>query len=78
GYSESELLDLSWQNITHSDDLENCNELMTSFLNCKTKDNSIQKRLVHQNGEFIKVKINLSVVCDRLHIPQYFLCVVEQ
>ncbi|MEB3220325.1 MAG: PAS domain S-box protein [Nostocales cyanobacterium 94392] len=78
GYSESELLDLTWQDITNFDDLNSSTELMFNILNHKTDTNSIQKRLIHKNGELVQVKTNISVVRDRLNIPQYFLCVVEE
>jgi|GEM_PF-3681228 len=78
GYGESELLDLTWQDITNLDDLNSSTELMFNILNNKTDTNSIQKQLIHHNGELVPVKISISVVCDRLNIPQYFLCVVEE
>lgn len=78
GYSESELLDLSWQEITDLDDLNSCTEFMSDILNNQNKANSIEKKLIHQNGELIKVKVNISVVRDCFYIPQYYLCIVEQ
>ena len=78
GYSESELLDLSWQEITHLDDLDSSTDFMSNILNKKTDANSIQKHYYHKNGELIKLKISISVVGDRSGTPQYFLCTVEQ
>ncbi|MEL7241908.1 MAG: PAS domain S-box protein, partial [Cyanobacteria bacterium J06573_2] len=78
GYSESELLDLSWQDITDLDDLNSCTEFMSDILNNQSQANSIQTKLVHQNGELIKVKISISVVRDCFNTPQYYLCIVEQ
>jgi len=78
GYNESELLDLSWQDITNSDDLNSCTEFMSNILNNQTDAHSIQKQLIHKNGELIKVKINISVVSNYFGTPQYYLCIVEQ
>ena len=78
GYSESELLDLSWQDITDLDDLNSCTEFMSDILNHQTDVNSIQKQLIHKNGQLIKVKISISVVKDCFGTPQYYLCIVEQ
>ncbi|MDY6899348.1 MAG: PAS domain S-box protein, partial [Cyanobacteriota bacterium] len=78
GYNESELLDLSWQDITNLDDLNSCTEFMSDILNNQTDANSIQKHFIHQNGELIKVKVHISVVKDYFNIPQYYLCIVEQ
>lgn len=78
GYSESELLDLSWQDITDLDDLDSCIEFMSNILNNKTDANSIQKQLIHKNGELIKLKVSISVVSDYFATPQYFLCIAEE
>ncbi|MEO1184736.1 MAG: PAS domain S-box protein [Cyanobacteria bacterium J06636_27] len=78
GYSESELLDLSWQDITDLDDLNSCTEFMSDVLNNQTDANSIEKNLIHKNGDLIKVKVNISVISDFFDIPQYYLCIVEQ
>ncbi len=78
GYSELELLDLSWQDITHLDDLDSSIEFMSNILNGKSTVNSIQKQLIHKNGNLIKVKVSISVVGDRFGTPQYFLCIVEK
>ncbi|MEM1394419.1 MAG: PAS domain S-box protein [Cyanobacteria bacterium P01_H01_bin.150] len=78
GYSNSELLDLSWQDITNSDDLNSCTEFMSNILNNQTDVNSIQKQLIHKNGELITVQISISVVSDCFNIPQYYLCIAQQ
>lgn len=78
GYSESELLDLSWQDITDLDDLNSCTDLMSDILNNQTDANSIEKKIIHKNDDFIKVKVNISVVRNCFDIPQYYLCIVEQ
>jgi len=78
GYSESELLDLTWQDITDLDDFDSCIEFMSNILNHQTNANSIQKQLIHKNRELIKVKVNISVVRDCFNTPQYYLCIVEQ
>ncbi|MEL6460525.1 MAG: PAS domain S-box protein [Cyanobacteria bacterium J06621_15] len=78
GYSESELLDLSWQDITDLDDLNSCTEFMSDILNNQTDANSIEKNLIHKNDDLIKVKVNISVISDFFDIPQYYLCIVEQ
>ncbi|MEM6403322.1 MAG: PAS domain S-box protein [Cyanobacteria bacterium P01_D01_bin.116] len=78
GYSNSELLDLSWQDITNSDDLNSCTEFMSNILNNQIDVNSIQKQLIHKNGELITVQISISVVSDCFNIPQYYLCIAQQ
>ncbi|MGD1911271.1 MAG: PAS domain S-box protein [Rivularia sp. (in: cyanobacteria)] len=77
GYSESELLDLSWQDIIDSDDLDSSIEFMSDILNGKTNANSIQKQLIRKNGELIRVNVNISRIGSRFGTPQYFLGVVE-
>jgi PAS domain S-box-containing protein len=78
GYSESELLDLSWQDIMHLDYLDSSTDFMSNILNNETDANSIQKQFIHKNGELITLKVSISVVGDRSGTPQYFLCIVEQ
>ncbi|MEO1376243.1 MAG: PAS domain S-box protein [Cyanobacteria bacterium J06635_10] len=77
GYSESELLDLSWQDITGSDDLDSSIEFMSNILDGKDNANSIQKQLIRKDGELIRVNVNISTIGDRFGTPQYFLSVVE-
>ncbi|AFY53900.1 PAS domain S-box [Rivularia sp. PCC 7116] len=78
GYSESELLDLSWQDITDLDNLDSCMELMSNILNHKTNANSIHKQLIHKNGDFIRLKVSISVISDGNGTPQYFLCIAQK
>ncbi|MEO1433604.1 MAG: PAS domain S-box protein [Cyanobacteria bacterium J06633_8] len=78
GYSESELLDLSWQDITDLDDLDSCMEFMSNILNNKTNANSIHKGVIRKNGQLIKLKVSISVISDGNGTPEYFLCILEQ
>ncbi len=78
GYSESELLDLSWQDIMHLDDLDSSTDFMSNILNNQADANSIQKKFIHKNGELITLKVSISVVGVSEGIPQYFLCIVDR
>lgn len=77
GYRYDELLNLTFQDITHPDDLKTDNECMDSMLSGKTHFCTIEKRYFHKNGHIVWVNITASLVRDDEGKPDYFIAVIE-
>ena len=77
GYSEAELLAITWKDVIHPDDLD------ASLLNWEQFDRhhalSIrsEKRYFHRDGHAVWVQVTISMVRDRAGNPLYFLAQVE-
>ena len=73
GYSEAELLALSFQDITHPDDLD----LDLSFLGQLVRDEipgyQMEKRYFHKDGRVIWILLHVAVVRDESHLPAVFI-----
>ncbi|MEM9540666.1 MAG: PAS domain S-box protein [Cyanobacteria bacterium P01_E01_bin.42] len=77
GYSQSEILQLKWQEITHPEDLPRQQEFYRQILAGEIKHYSLEKRYLHRDGREIWVNLTQSSVCDRNGIPKYNLNIVE-
>ncbi|MBE9115517.1 PAS domain S-box protein [Lusitaniella coriacea LEGE 07157] len=77
GYSESELLTMNFQEITHPDDLEtNLNyirQLLAEEISCF----HMEKRYFHKNRQLISVLLSVSLVRDSQEEPLYFIVQVQ-
>ncbi|MCB1190854.1 MAG: PAS domain S-box protein [Leptospiraceae bacterium] len=77
GYSQEELSQLSFKDITYSDDLEmNVNKL-DEFLSGKTTGYSMEKRYVRKNGETVWVHLTVSGLKYTQSGLMYLLAFVE-
>ena len=78
GYSEEELLNITFQDITHPDDLEadirNVNDMLEGRLNSY----QMEKRYLHKNGDTIWGGLSVSLVQDeRRRKPLYFISQIQ-
>jgi len=62
GYSREELLNMSWQNITHPDDIEVNLKTHAEFLDGDLEDSAFQKRYLRKDGTIIFASVNLKCV----------------
>lgn len=62
GYSESELRELSFFDITHPDDLERTKVLMSELMDRKRDSYSLEKRYIHKKGHVIWADVSVSAV----------------
>lgn len=85
GYSDQELLNLSFQSITHPDDVEKDVKI---YLNLLNKKNQIslrgsgqsyqwEKRYIHQTGDIVWVLLNSTLVRDNQDNPLYFITQIQ-
>jgi len=77
GYSEDEMLKLTFQDITHSDELEIDTNLSNQLLAGKIKAYSMEKRYLRKEGAIIWVNLTISLVHKPDGKPKYFICVAE-
>jgi two-component system cell cycle sensor histidine kinase/response regulator CckA len=77
GYSESELLTRSFQDITHPKDLELDLENVRRMIAGEIRSYQIEKRYVHKDGRFVAVLLNVSLVRDGQGRPRYFISQIQ-
>lgn len=77
GYSREELLTLTFQEITHPDDLESDLTLAFQLLNGEIPSYTLEKRYICKNGSLVWVNLTVSAVRDRQNIFKFYIAVVE-
>jgi two-component system cell cycle sensor histidine kinase/response regulator CckA len=77
GYSEAELLQMSFADITHPDDLRANIELAEKVFKREIPFYQLQKRYVRKNGEIIWIKLTASVLRDQRDEALYGLGMIE-
>ncbi|MCA1991488.1 MAG: PAS domain S-box protein [Coleofasciculus sp. S288] len=77
GYTREELLERTFRDITHPDDLEVDLEYVRSLLSGELDTYSREKRYIRQDGQAIWVHITASLVRTYRGTPKYFLRVVQ-
>ena len=77
GYSEEELLQRSFQDITHPDDLDldlaNVHKMLAGEIN----DYQMEKRYYHKNGAIVWVLLSVSLVRDKKERPRFFISQIQ-
>jgi PAS domain S-box-containing protein len=77
GYSEAELLKLTFQDITHPDDLDTDLAGAKEISDGKVDKYSIEKRYVRKDGSIVWVNLKVSAVRDASGKLKHFISVVE-
>ena len=77
GFSQEELIELNFQQITHCDDLENDLEYMRQLLAGEIRSSQFQKRYIHKQGHTIWIHLSVSLVRDIKDRPQYFIAQIQ-
>ena len=77
GYSEQELLDTSFQTLTHPDDLDADLEQMQLVLAGQSESYSMEKRYEHAEGHYIWALLSVSLVRDEGGAPLYFVSQIQ-
>ena len=77
GYSEVELLQMSFPDITHPDDLRANLELADKIFKREIPFYQLQKRYVRKNGEIIWVKLTAATLYDQSGAGLYSLGMIE-
>lgn len=77
GYPADELLQKSFQDITHPDDLAADLENARKLLAGEIENYSMEKRYVRKNGELLWINLTASLMRDAQGAPRYFIAVIE-
>ena len=77
GYSQGELLEGTFHDITHPDDLEDDLKLADEVLSRQRDAYSMEKRYIRKSGDVIWINLTVSLVWEPDGKPDYFISVVE-
>ena len=77
GYSQKELLGMSFQDITHPEDVIADWALARRMISGELDEKTREKRYRHKNGYYIWVNLTSSMVRDAQGNPKYYSTVVE-
>ena len=71
GYTEAELLQLSFQVMTHPDDLAADLEHMQGLVAGKTRNFQMEKRYIHHDGQTVWISLSVALVRDTAGAPLF-------
>jgi PAS domain S-box-containing protein len=77
GYSESELLATTFQEITHPDDLETDLSYVRQMLAGEIPYYHLEKRYIHKQGHVVWILLSVSLVRDSEGNPWYFVSQIQ-
>ncbi len=77
GYSETELLQKSFQDITYPDDLNLDLEFLRQMLDSEIRTYQMEKRYIHSSGRLVWVLLSVSLMRDNAQKPLYFISQIQ-
>jgi PAS domain S-box-containing protein len=77
GYSQEELREKTFADVTHPDDREVALKAARMLLNGEISSWSTEKRYIRKDGETVWARVFVSLVRDQNNQPQHFTAVVE-
>ena len=77
GYSREELLQRTFQDITHPDDLEADMEHVRRLLGGQAETYSMEKRYIRKDGIEVCIKLTVRLIRKHNADPDYFISVIE-
>ena len=77
GYTETELLERTFQDITHPDDLELDLENVRKMLAGEIETYQMEKRYYHKNGSVVWVLLSVSLVRTKSGEPLFFISQIQ-
>src|SRR5205823_1954637 len=77
GYTETELLERTFQDITHRDDLELDLENVRKMLAGEIETYQMEKRYYHKNGSVVWVLLSVSLVRTKSGEPLFFISQIQ-
>jgi diguanylate cyclase (GGDEF)-like protein/PAS domain S-box-containing protein len=77
GYEVDKLTQLTFQDITHPDDLPTDLRLLEATLAGERQTYSIEKRYRHRKGHLVWVNLTVALLRDAQGAPDYFISVIE-
>ncbi len=77
GYGEGELLQRTFQDITHPDDLEADLDYMRRLMDGEIRTYGLEKRYLHKEGREVWILLNVSLVRGASGEPLYFISQIQ-
>ena len=77
GFSESQLLERDFADITHADDLDADQRYVERMLSGEIRTYQMQKRYIHASGDAIWVNLSVSLVRDNQDRPLHFIAQIQ-
>lgn len=78
GYSQAELSRMTFQDVTHTDDLESDLRLVERLVAGELSSYTIEKRYIRKNGSFVATQLTVALVRhDSDGMPLYFIAQVQ-
>ncbi len=77
GYTQDELMNLTFQDITHPDDLYMDMDNVRRMLSGEIKTYSLEKRYLRKNNEIVWINLTVALTRKADSTPDYFISVVE-
>ncbi|MDY6899678.1 MAG: PAS domain S-box protein [Cyanobacteriota bacterium] len=77
GYSETDLLATTFQEITHPDDLEADLDCVAQMLAGEIRTYQMEKRYFHSSGYVVWILLSVSLVRDKNQQPLYFIAQIQ-
>ena len=78
GYTYEEMFELTFQDITHPDDLELDLDNVNKLLEGELHTYSMEKRYFHKNGSIVWINLTVSLLRTSANEPDYFISVIEE
>ncbi len=77
GYTEDELMKLTFQDITHPDDLQKDIDLLQQLTHNQISSYNLEKRYINKSGDIVWVSLVVSAVFDQKNRVLYFISQIE-
>lgn len=77
GYSQCELLEKTFQDITHPDDLKRDREGINDLISGKVKNYQNDMRYIRKDGGIVWIYLTVSLIRTLDGLPDYFVSVIE-
>ena len=77
GYSEEEMHKLTFQDITHPDDLDKDLDLVQELLDGKSDSYTMEKRYLRKDGSAVWVNLTVKILRNEDGSPRWFVSVIE-
>ncbi len=77
GYSEKELLELTFQDITHPDDLNTDLHFVKQMLTGEIDHYALEKRYIRKDGSTVWINLTVTLILKENGEPDYFISAIE-
>lgn len=77
GYSEKEIQNTNWKDITHPDDIQESIDVVQTLLNGEKESAHYEKRYIHKKGHIVIADVNTSLLRGTDKKPQYFITTIS-